>query len=88
MTIEQLAERAGLDATYLGGIERGGENPSLKVLIAISKALGLPLQALVAVAYEGETTDGLRAMMQSRIAGMSADELRLALQLLDAVVTR
>jgi hypothetical protein len=57
-------------------------------LIALANALGLPLQALVAVSYEAETTHGLRAIVEARIATMNVDELRLALQLLDVVITR
>jgi transcriptional regulator with XRE-family HTH domain len=38
-TQEDLADDAGLDAGYLGKIERGLENPSLKKLAAIAAAL-------------------------------------------------
>jgi transcriptional regulator with XRE-family HTH domain len=36
---EELAARSKIDMRYLGGIERGQENPSLKVLGDIAKAL-------------------------------------------------
>lgn len=39
---ERLADIAGLDRSYVGGIERGTRNPSLKNILAISKALGVP----------------------------------------------
>lgn len=32
LTQEQLAMETGIDLTYLGGIERGRRNPSIKVL--------------------------------------------------------
>jgi transcriptional regulator with XRE-family HTH domain len=38
-TQEDLADDAGLDAGYLGKIERGLENPSLKKLVGIAAAL-------------------------------------------------
>lgn len=36
---EELAAQSYIDMRYLGGIERGQENPSLKVLGDIAKAL-------------------------------------------------
>ena len=36
---EELAAEVGVDMRYLGGIERGQENPSLKVIDNIAKAL-------------------------------------------------
>ena len=36
---EGFAHLAGLDRTYIGGIERGERNPGLKVIILIAKHL-------------------------------------------------
>ena len=44
---EELAYKAGVHRTYLGGIERGERNPSLKNLAAIAKALNVRLADLV-----------------------------------------
>lgn len=45
---ERLAVDVGIDLTYLGGIERGRRNPSLKVLVSIATALGVaPAELLV-----------------------------------------
>lgn len=41
LTQEKLAERAGLDATYISGIERGIRNPGIRNVARIAKALGL-----------------------------------------------
>ena len=41
LTQEKLAERAGLDATYISGIERGLRNPGIKNVAKLAKALGL-----------------------------------------------
>lgn len=43
---EELAFRADLHRTYLGGIERGERNPALKNIAAIAKALGVTLSEL------------------------------------------
>jgi len=41
-----LAHEIGVDVRYLGGIERGQENPSLNVLTGIAAALGIKPQLL------------------------------------------
>jgi transcriptional regulator with XRE-family HTH domain len=43
---EELAFRAGVHRTYLGGIERGERNPSLKNIAAIAQALDVALSDL------------------------------------------
>ena len=43
---EELAFKAGVHRTYLGGIERGERNPSLRNIAAIAKALGVTLSEL------------------------------------------
>jgi transcriptional regulator with XRE-family HTH domain len=43
---EELAFRVGVHRTYLGGIERGERNPSLRNLAAIAKGLGVSLPEL------------------------------------------
>jgi transcriptional regulator with XRE-family HTH domain len=49
---EQLAERAGLDRTYVSGIERGRRNPSLRILQNVSDALGADLDVVFSTARE------------------------------------
>lgn len=49
---EGLADLASLHRTYIGGIERGERNVGYLNLIAIAKALGVPLADLVRTATE------------------------------------
>ena len=44
---EELAERAGIDRSYLGGIERGEHNLALINIIKIANALSLPPSELL-----------------------------------------
>lgn len=41
LTQEKLAERAGIDPTYISGIERGLRNPGIKNVARLARALGL-----------------------------------------------
>ncbi len=39
---EELADRAGIHRTYIGGIERGERNPTLIMIHRLARALGIP----------------------------------------------
>jgi transcriptional regulator with XRE-family HTH domain len=43
---EQLAEKAGIHRTYLGGVERGERNLGLKNVYRIAEALGVSVAEL------------------------------------------
>jgi transcriptional regulator with XRE-family HTH domain len=45
---EELAHRAGIDRTYVSGLERGIRNPSLLVLYRIAAALNIRAVELLA----------------------------------------
>jgi transcriptional regulator with XRE-family HTH domain len=45
-TQETLAGKAGLDRSYIAGIEAGLRNPSTKALSKLARALGVTLSAL------------------------------------------
>ena len=49
---EELADRAGLDRTYLSGVERGVRNPTVEVMQKIATGLGSDLDVLFATARE------------------------------------
>lgn len=51
MSQEQLALNAGVNTSYIGQIERGEKNPTIKVLAKISSALGISLLTLLS-SYE------------------------------------
>jgi transcriptional regulator with XRE-family HTH domain len=46
---EQLAVDAGLDRTYLGGIERGLANPTVAILDRLARALSIEVADLFKV---------------------------------------
>lgn len=42
-----LASKAGMDRTYIGGIERGERNPTFEILEKLAKTLGMSLDELL-----------------------------------------
>lgn len=48
LTQEDLADKAGLDRSYVGGVERGERNPTLEVIAKLAKGLGISLSELFA----------------------------------------
>ena len=47
LTQEKLAEKSGLDPTYISGIERGLRNPGIRNVARLAKALGLTTATLL-----------------------------------------
>lgn len=46
LTQERLAERAGLDRSYLANVEGGGRNPTLDVIHKLALALNVDIRDL------------------------------------------
>lgn len=82
-TQKELACRVsgGLDYTYIGKIERGEQFPSLKILVRIGEALGVPVGYFF---RDGEnlSADLLLPELRPLLAGESGRELVRALRLL------
>ncbi|TRV14749.1 MAG: XRE family transcriptional regulator [Microcystis wesenbergii Mw_MB_S_20031200_S109] len=51
---EELAALAGIDRTYISGIERGLRNPTITVLAQISEALGTSPAKLLSKQLAGD----------------------------------
>lgn len=56
---ERLAFDAGVDRSYVGGVERGEENPTVDVLDKLAATLGVPIGELLAP-QTGEAVKGLK----------------------------
>jgi transcriptional regulator with XRE-family HTH domain len=66
MTLETLAERAGLTMNFIGSIEIGNRDPSLSSVLALAKGLGIMPSELFS------TTEGLGTAAEE--AGRLFDE--------------
>lgn len=56
---ERLAFDAGVDRSYVGGVERGEENPTVDILDKLAATLDVPIAELF-VTPTGEIGKGLR----------------------------
>ena len=63
---EQLAFDASVDRSYLGGVERCDENPSVDTLDKIAAVLGVPLAEIFLPIETEAGTPGLRPGRKKR----------------------
>lgn len=79
-----LAERAGLDVNFLGGVERGERNPSVATLIHVADALDVELAAVVDL-RESDDTDTIRRDLNDRLRRMERPQLLTLVRMLNAL---
>lgn len=64
LTQEQLAERSGLDFTYISGIERGASWPSPKNLVLLANGFGVSIFSILA---RLEKFEGIQIKLSSSV---------------------
>lgn len=93
----QLAERAGVSAGYIGGIESGlrGKRPSRDVILSLARGLDVqPLELLQAAGRDTPADHGAptqRPSFQQFVKGepmLRSDEKAMLVQLYESYVTR
>ncbi|MDQ7772657.1 MAG: helix-turn-helix transcriptional regulator [Elusimicrobiales bacterium] len=86
LTQSQVAEKAGIDTSFYGQIERGKNIPSLKTFVAIAEALGAdPADLLSGRAGGGKKVYG--AVMEQLLTGLDRKKRALVLGLLKDIVS-
>jgi transcriptional regulator with XRE-family HTH domain len=95
LSLEALAVKAGISYQYLSGVETGKENFSIQVLESLSKALAIPVRALVVAAYD--TAAGAKAprLNQNHFrrqvplpAGLNVSQIEAAVNLTQSIIHR
>jgi transcriptional regulator with XRE-family HTH domain len=94
MTQEQLGEKAGVSGKFVGQIERGAGNPSLKNLHRLAQALGVELPDLLRfeeLRPEGLARNATRAFaaaerISSYLSRRPASDVERAYRILEAAL--
>jgi transcriptional regulator with XRE-family HTH domain len=86
LTQQELADRAGVNYKYLGAVERGEENPSLKIISAISQGLKVELRDLFEVEHEETSPVKLRKKLDGLLKDAGITTLQQAIKLLRALL--
>jgi len=89
LTQADLGERAGKSVELIGKIERGETAPSFDTLDALSRALSVPVAHFFEVGGFRAGDDNSRlAQLVHRLAGLDADDLEWADELLKVALKR
>ena len=85
LTIEQLAEDAGLSPNYVGAIERGEKEPSLSTIVHLLNALNVPADSLLRdlVNTASRVTDD---EISKKLEGLTPMQKKAALDLLNTYI--
>lgn len=82
---EDLAEKTGLSANYVGMVESGEKIPSLETFIKIVNALGVSsdmiLTDVVDTGYEVKNS-----MLNEKLSKLSADDRDMIYEVIDTIV--
>ncbi|MBW5286359.1 MULTISPECIES: helix-turn-helix domain-containing protein [Burkholderia] len=76
LSLDELAERAGLSQSYLSMIESGKREPTLSSIEKVSTALGVPTPILLFLAAEKDELKGLDEETSRRLAEAVLDVVR------------
>lgn len=85
LTQEKLAEVAGVDVKYLGGIERGTENPSIGILDRLARALSVKVHQMLTFEHELLGERSLRRRIVQALDKCDEAELQIILKLILAI---
>ncbi len=78
LTQPELAERAGISASYLSVLEKGKRDPSFSMLQKIARGMDVPLSLLVFVATDPSEIQGLPAEVSEKLSAATMNLLMAA----------
>ncbi len=79
LSISELAGLSGVDPSYIWNIENGKRTPSLKRLLKITEALGVPIHIMMLLSYDREGEARGLTLKQARQMGRRLLKAALAL---------
>ena len=85
MRQEDLAEKTGLSANYIGMLERGEKLPSLDTFISILNALGITADAVLCDVLENGYTVK-NSLLNDKLQSLPEAELNKIYEVIDSVI--
>ena len=76
LSLESLAERAGLSQSYISMIESGKREPTISSIEKLAKALGVPTPIILFLAAEKDELTGLDAETSHRLSVAALNVMR------------
>jgi transcriptional regulator with XRE-family HTH domain len=86
LTQEQLAEKSGLHNTYIGQIERGEKNVTVKNIYKIAEALNVPLDVLFSDIMSGKNTSDPATECYSAISKLETSKQKKMLSIINDII--
>lgn len=86
LTQQMLGEKAGVGYKYLGAVERGQENPSLKVISRLADALEVELDELFKFHHESTNPNELKSLIQELLEKADLPQLQQTVKLLRSLI--
>ncbi len=88
LTQEELGAQCGINYKYIGGIERGEENPSFSILQKIAEGLGVEILELFRFQHEEKDPANLKKSLLDIIKQLEKEDrgkLQLILKIINAL---
>ncbi|MBV8125970.1 MAG: helix-turn-helix transcriptional regulator [Paucibacter sp.] len=76
LSLDELAERAGLSQSYLSMIESGKREPTLSSIDKVAKALGVPTPIILFLASDKGELQGLDEETTNRLSAVVLEIVR------------
>lgn len=76
LSLEAVAERAGISVSYLSRLENDKREPTLSIVGKVADALGVPTALVVFLASEAHELKGLDKKTEKRFAELALDLMR------------
>jgi len=86
LTQADLAEKADIHHKYVGQLERGEKNATLKTIEKIARALDLPFEVLFEAIIDGDTDNAIAKEAYNIITSLSEKEQQTLLELIKKAV--
>jgi transcriptional regulator with XRE-family HTH domain len=83
---EQLAEKAGLHATYIGQLERGEKNATIESIEKVARALELPFEILFEKIITSDSDNEIPAKCYEMINSLSQKEQQAIYEIINRMV--